>query len=207
MKKNLVLIVSFLFIFALIINGQTPDNNTSKLKTPIEVKNWFSLQKGVFVTNEEFITNDNKDYVVISAEGYSQKELFQLLLLGLNNFYTDIDKIVSKIEYDAITVNNYYTVKDEKATVIKVITGDNVNYYYVLGWHERFSFKFKDGKLRIDAPQVIKIDLKDINGKKISTKLPDLGETVLFPHAEITILKGSLYKLINDTFNKTDNDW
>lgn len=107
---------------------------------------WFKEYKRQFVS-----LKDSSSYVIAPIEGFTKKELFDKMMLGLNNVYMDISKVVSTVGDDAITVNAYHKIDNSP---IK-LAGD---YYYITGFNCRFSFKFKDGKLRVDAPYVTTFD-------------------------------------------------
>ena len=106
----------------------------------------------MFIGDKGFLTRDGKDFAVIHIEGFSQKELFQKMMLGLNDIYMDVDKVVTKIEYDAITVNAY----NEFSKYGDPFTFKGTN-KRMDGFNYRFSFKFKEGKLRIDSPIITTI--------------------------------------------------
>ncbi len=93
-------------------------------------------------------------FVILPMKGMSAKKLYDKMILGLNNTYMDFDNVVTKIENAAITINAYYKVeKSGKSLYMK----DGIA-YYIEGFKYRFSFKFKDGKVRVDAPIVSSID-------------------------------------------------
>ena len=145
-------------------------------------------------------------YVIVPLEGISQKDLFHKMMLGLNNVYMDADKVVSKIEPDAITVNAYYTT-DKSSNCIFII---DKTAYKLEGFKYRFSFKFKDGKVRIDSPVVTTVDYAPMldNNKKMQgefNRIEGLYSSV-----------GNIYISINDIISKIllssyntkkDDDW
>lgn len=161
--------------------------------------------------NKQLVSaEDGKDFVIVQAEGYGQKELFQKILLGLNNIYKDIDKIVTKIEYDAITVNAYYKVdkedyfySDEKDS----LSPSGYKMYKKVGWAERFVFKFKDGKIRIDMPTFSTLDAIDLDGK---SKVLDYNavKNIKGQYYSINVqARDQIILIINTAFSSTEDDW
>ena len=86
MKKRFFMIV----IIAAICNSIYSQSEFSLSDVAME------YGKSMFVNEADgvFTTMDGKDYVTIPMEGISQKDLFHKMMLGLNNIYMDIDKVV-----------------------------------------------------------------------------------------------------------------
>ncbi len=121
--------------------------------------------------------DNSSSYAIVSINGLKQKDIYQKLLLALNDYYGGINGI-SKIEYDAITVHAYQ--KCNKALIL-----GKRNYNTFDGFKYRLSFKFKDGKMRIEAPLVTICDYHSLND---SSKRKDLSANIeIFPRNSIDL--------------------
>ena len=121
------------------------------LKYPELQKKLFTCNGGMFCA-----LRDSAQYFIYSLESLTQKEIFHKMILALNDSYVDFDKVVSKIENEAITVNGYSLIKEPNVFTI----GDEPNslVYELIGINYRFSFKIKDGKMRVEAPYISNVD-------------------------------------------------
>lgn len=223
MKKLIFLLA--LMMPAMISYAQTKNKKTVAAKTVKQVKAAKVEQEVVLPTPKKEIElqgsyleiyNDGtsfefkgtrENYLVINADGYSQKDLYNKMLLSLNNYYVDIDKVVTKIEYDALTINakmlfdkakrvtkNPYFFMDETCLVFT-----SIDY--------RLSFKFKDGKIRIDLPYIKSAVVGTIipPDRNYTIQNSDMtqnaynGISELFDNLLVSLLKGA--------YQSTDNDW
>ena len=128
--------------------------------------------KGMFKAQTNGFVGEYGDYsyVILPMKGMSAKKLYDKMILGLNNTYLDFDNVVTKIENAAITINAYNKVEKSGKSIF--VAGKSA--YYIEGFKYRFSFKFKDGKVRIDAPIVTSV-LKTLFGsrfKVLATSIP-----------------------------------
>ena len=188
MKRLLILLF---LVFT--ISGYSQTNNSSQ-KLVEGSWFWFKEYKRQFVS-----LKDSSSYVIIPIEGFSKKELFDKMMLGLNNVYMDISKVVSTVGNDAITVNAYHQIESSPFKLGEV-------YYHVTGFNCRFSFKFKDGKLRVDAPFVSTFDAHHFLNKE---------KTIHGNFSDFDNLSGicvgvydALERIIDAAYNsKKDDDW
>ena len=169
-----------------------------------EIKNGtklFDIKDGSFLGR-----TGNYSYVIVPIEGNNQKDLYHKMILGLNNVYMDVDKVVSKIEPDAITINAYHTT-DKSPNCIFII---DRTAYKLEGFKYRFSFKFKDGKVRIDSPIVTTVDYSPMLDK--NRKLQGEFQRIEGLHSQLS----NLYISVNDIISKIllssynsnkDDDW
>ena len=141
MKRIILLMLAIASMTA----GNSQTNNDAK-KLVSNSWFWFKEYKHHFINMK-----DSTDFVVVPMEGYTKKDLFQKMMLGLNDVYNDINKVVSTVGEDAITVNAYHEIKKSPFKI-------GGEFYYITGFQCRFSFKFKDGRLRVEAPQVSTFD-------------------------------------------------
>lgn len=92
------------------------------------------------------------EYIIIPFEGQSQAQLFNKMMSVLNDEYVDVDKVVTKKEPEEIIVNAQLIYE------LPIPFLYNKEIYYSSFVNHRFTFKFKDGELRIDAPVNISVD-------------------------------------------------
>ena len=93
----------------------------------------------------------NSSYVVVPIKGLTQKDIYQKLLLALNDCYMNIKQVATGIEYEAITINAYHNSN-------RSLYLWNNQHVVLDGFKYRLSFKMKDGKLRLDTPSIIMCD-------------------------------------------------
>lgn len=192
MKKIILVLITVLFC-------QNVDSQS--ILTPNQVlygRNFlFNIKNHVF-----FHGDSNDSYVILKMDNYSQKELFTKMLLALNDLYTDVDKVVTKIEPEAITINKKHVFKEEKVIII------DKKYYQSDAFEYRLSFKFKDGKIRIDAPVVNSIDYYPFEKKALKKKgdMKSFSDGIFNAGLELEIQ--DIYKrIIRQIDEKQNNDW
>jgi hypothetical protein len=92
-----------------------------------------------------FLTEDGKDFAVIEFEGKSASELYSMVRANVMTLYNSPKEVMSETSGELITIfayeKNLWTVKSMGATGI-------------YGGNYKLIFKFKDGKIRIDAPSI-----------------------------------------------------
>ena len=154
-----------------------------------------------------FLFNSTSEkYVIIDADGYTQKELYNKMLLALNNNYIDIDKVVAKIEYDALTVNAAFIPDLSKKSVYNPHIFINSRYYRFTSIDYRLSFKFKEGKVRVDIPYIKcgKAE-NDIYNQKIYVEHSDLTDITYSNLSKD--FDNLIVKLLKDAYQSKDNEW
>lgn len=147
-----------------------------------------------FNSKFKFVTDDEKEFVVIPMDGYSQDSLFRAVSLYLDRKYTSKTNEISKFGNEQVTLNAFIT---------------DAYYEKVMGFPFRkhmictFSFNFKDGKFRVNAPVVNKV----ITGAP--TELPHsfAGDcSDYFKNGKLNPKKERLYNEINNRINYILND-
>lgn len=147
-----------------------------------------------FNSNFKFVTEDEKEFVVIPMDGYSQDSLFRAVSSYLDRKYTSKTNEITKFGNEQVTLNAFIT---------------DAYYEKIMGLAFRkhmictYSFNFKDGKFRVNAPVVNKI----ITG--LPTELPSSFArecSDYFKNGKLNPKKVRLYNAINDRINYILND-
>lgn len=150
--------------------------------------------KFLFNSNFKFVTDDEKEFVVIPMDGYSQDSLFRAVSSYLDRKYTSKTNEITKFGNEQVTLSAFIT---------------DAYYEKVMGLPLRkhmictYSFNFKDGKFRVNAPVVNKV----ITGAP--TELPHsfAGDcSNYFKNGKLNPKKERLYNAINDRINYILND-
>ena len=102
------------------------------------------LVQFVFQPNGQFLTQDGKEYVVIPFEEKSASDLYTMVKNNAMSYYNSPKEVMSEGE-NVITIyaleKNMWLVKSMGAKAI-------------YGGHYKLVFRFKDGRVRIDAPSI-----------------------------------------------------
>lgn len=100
---------------------------------------------------EGLLTSDGKDYIVHEVPGKTQAELYKLCKNSLFHIYNSAKDVMSENENESISIMGTSTndVYDERN-----IFGQNTKYYVNVSY--KFTIMFKDGRMRISAPKVVK---------------------------------------------------
>lgn len=95
--------------------------------------------------NGTFLTEDGKDFIVIEYEGKSAEELHTMVKDNVMSLYNSPKDVMSESGNNVITIfaleKHIWQVKSLGATGI-------------YGGNYKLVFKFKDGRIRIDAPSI-----------------------------------------------------
>lgn len=120
-----------------------------------------------------FIAEDGKNFLVVEFEGKSSDELYAMVKNNVLSFYKDPKTVMSENEGSAITIHGFANpIASKKLLVLTTFYGA---YYNLV-------FKFKDGRIRVDAP-VIDDDFKIT-----------AGETTPPQYLSLSTLLSSCYK-------------
>ena len=111
----------------------------------------FTLTSNGFVDNK----NEDKDYVVVEMDG-TQADLYNKAKMYLLSIYRSPKDVLSEAEPDMITINGIEKDAVQKKALGMAAVSYDMNY--------TLSIRFKDGKIRIDAPSFTLEDYK--NGNK-----------------------------------------
>lgn len=117
----------------------------------------FEMVPGTFVNADD----TTKNYVVVELEG-TQAELYQKAKTALTMIYNSPKDVMSYNEPDVIIANGY----TEDAAIMK-----RMGMTFAHGMHYRMQFMFKDGRIRINAPQVDKADYYNPSSHKVTSSI------------------------------------
>lgn len=108
----------------------------------------FNLQ-----SNGKFINkSDKKNFVVIPFENKTSNELYNDVLKAITKIYNSPKDVISKVDGDIISINGI----SENFTYLtgKVVFGIKTTVFFSIQYV--LQFQFKDGKIRIDAPIIVR---------------------------------------------------
>lgn len=95
--------------------------------------------------NGTFLSEDGSDFIVIEFDGMTAEELHSMVKNNVMSLYNSPKDVMSESGNNVITIfaieKNIWQVKSLGATGI-------------YGGHYKLVFKFKDGRIRIDAPTI-----------------------------------------------------
>lgn len=101
-----------------------------------------------------FLSEDNKDFVVVDFEGKTASELYSMVKDNVMSFYNSPKEVMSESEGSVITIYAH----EKSIWYVKSLGAIGV-----YGGYYNIVFRFKDGKIRIDAPTINK-ELKMTGG-------------------------------------------
>lgn len=203
--KYLFLLITICFSFSTTCYSQTrkrsvPTNKNTKVQTKS-----VEITKSDFIIKNGLITaNDGTDFKIIKANGYTQKELYTKILLGISKLYPDLDKVTTKIENEEITVNGFTKL----ISIIHFSDRLYGKFEAMFGGRYTIKFLFKDGKIRIDAPRWSNLRM---TSPADGTDLFQLHELVLLdptcsPKFE-TKINEIIDSIIEESFSSANNNW
>lgn len=100
---------------------------------------WFDMQP-----DGMFLTKDGNGFAVVEYEGKTAHELYQMIASNISSAYNDPSKVMSGVEDTSIKVRAYCSSLVQKK-VLLTFNG---------GGHYQLEFKFKDGRIRVNAPYI-----------------------------------------------------
>ena len=106
-----------------------------------EKKVEFILPTGVF------LTEDGKEFAVVEFEGKSSSELYSKVKSNAMSLYNDPDKVMSESGGNMISM---YAYREDMCVV------SSMGAKGIYGGHYKLVFRFKDGRIRVDAPSIDK---------------------------------------------------
>ena len=114
---------------------------------------WADAQKSYFYLQHDgsFITSEGKNYVVVYFPDRTKNELYNQVLINVSSIYVNPNSVISKIENEMISINGYSS-EFPGVTIKGILSG-----FYTAGATYTLKIFFKDGKIRIDAPQIISV--------------------------------------------------
>ena len=100
-----------------------------------------------------FLSENGENYVVVPFEGKSANELYSMVKGNVLSLYNDPKEVMSEIEGEAI---NIFAFKKDM-WVVKSLGATGV-----YGGKYKLVFRFKDGRIRVDAPSISeKLEMTD----------------------------------------------
>ncbi len=105
-----------------------------------------------------FKSEDNKDFIVIPVEGKSAQELYNMVKINVTSQFNSAKDVLSTVENEMISVNGI------SQNCI------SMNAFAVFSIQYVMSFRFKEGKIRVDAPVLSRLftsgypDINPISG-------------------------------------------
>lgn len=192
--KQLLLLLIACLLFPVVADAQTREATASK--KVMSEKHLPTIVPPNFIFNKDcsFSASDGKSFVVYEAPGYSQKELFDAMVIGIAKIFKYPDKVISKVEPSLITING--------------ITSPCINYYKTSLAEVTYTIQiqFKDGKVRIDAPIISEYPKHDGWGDAKTwinfQKIHDKAKSGLEPEFNKIILA-----FLKSSFAAEDSEW
>lgn len=164
------------------VAGKSISSNLQKFKKP----------NFLFSKDAYYYTADSKNYIVYEVKGYSQKALYNKVLLGISKLFKNPEKVISKFENEFITINGY--------------NGDCVK-YSTLWFSYTYSIKiqFRDGKIRVDAPIITGSGSGDIRSNTAGWIKTQNNYNEVKPYFESS-MNDLIMLFLNNSFFQND-DW
>lgn len=92
-----------------------------------------------------FLTEDKQEYSVTEFAGKSASELFSMVKSNAMSLYNDPDKVMSESGGNMISI---YAFREDMCIV------SSLGAKGIYGGHYKLVFRFKDGRIRVDAPSI-----------------------------------------------------
>ncbi len=108
-------------------------------------------------TSGAFASEDGQDFIVVTFEGKTAHQIFQMLCVNVSKLYKNPKEVMSVVDDASISVRGY----DSKVTYIK----DLIQTYDVGGYY-KLDFEIKDGKVKVNAPVIEENLVRSINQAK-----------------------------------------
>lgn len=162
-------------------------------------------------SDASFKSEDGKDYIVVPFEGKSSQELYSMVSINVTTQYVSAKNVLNAVENEVISINGVGEGKIEKEKKSNAhfkqrqpVSPENTSYSFTFQYV--LNFRFKDGKIRIDAPVIIGYnDSKEINDPIVLwVKRKGVDKEKVYKEIE-SILNELCDKLISS--NKVEEDW
>jgi hypothetical protein len=97
------------------------------------------------LTIDGFLSEDDEEYLVLNYPDKSSEEMYNQTLMFIHSVYKIPDAVINEVKNEMITVSGF----QESAVGFKKVLGA-----YLATWDMNYtiSFQFKDGRVRINAP-------------------------------------------------------
>lgn len=108
------------------------------------------------LTPNGLITDDGKDYIVHEVNNVSKEELYRRTKNTLMQMYNSAKEVMTENEPELISI---YATSTNDVYEERNVFGQMTRWYITVNY--KFSVMFKDGRIRISAPEVIKASRYD----------------------------------------------
>lgn len=148
-------------------------------------------------------TDSQENYYIIEYNGKTASELYNNVLGSISSIYRNPDKVLSKVDNVSVNVT---ALAEVQATL-------SSNYTCLIRFNYTLHFLFKDGKIRINAPNFdcdSIYDFDDFNGRwhKVPSSFSDMhfsGRIDNFAQSFETYLNDIITKIIKKS--ETISNW
>ncbi len=153
--------------------------------------------------NATFKKAGDTDYYVVNMGKKSAHQLYMDILSHISSIYRNPERVISKVEDRSIVINGYAN----EVSYFK----DRQGYSTSVSFKYRIELQFKDGKIRVNAPDLLDIYTSNALG---DNKLSDysLKYIVYLFDGETAAMKKEIDKYINMlittiVYGSKDDDW
>lgn len=140
----------------------------------------------------------SNNYYVITFPNQTQSQLYTSALMAVTRDFVSAKDVVSKVDNVMISVNAVHRFTERYSAFS--LTYD-VNY--------TFQMEFKDGRVRINAPQIISI--KDQYGERVSfsdcATSSTTGEVLESSKQEFAFVNGVINRILSSMGGGSRDDW
>lgn len=112
--------------------------------------NQLSFGQYFSLTQNGFISKENKDYVVIDFPGEKQIDIYKKVLNAVNTIYSDPKEVLSVVDGQSITIKGYEEKKLDVKEKLNYLQIGKSTIKYDISYS--LSILFKDDKIRINSP-------------------------------------------------------
>lgn len=167
-------------------------------------------------------SNDRKDFMVISFEGKTAQDLYTLVKTNVTTQYNSAKDVLSTVENEAISINGisketiskgYRSHFSQRSLSGNTSKSPAHNKRTPIGEYDFtiqyvISFRFKDGKIRIDAPVIIRFNDDIEGGPTANSELNKLIRRQGIEMEQIyEAIESRLNKICNDVISLKNEDW
>lgn len=206
LKLNFAMRVLIVFVcccMALPVTSQKRRTITSqKRKTTVSQPKKTSFEFYVY-ENATFKKAGDTDYYVVDMGKKSAHQLYMNVLSHISSIYRNPNRVISKVEDRSIVINGYA----DEISYFK----DQEGYSTSMSFQYRIELQFKDGKIRVNAPDLPEIYTSSAWGERKLSNYPTKDIFYLFG-GETVAMKKEIDKYINMVitsvvYGSKDDDW
>jgi len=153
--------------------------------------------------NATFKKAGDTDYYVVDFGKKSAHQLYMDVLSHISSIYRNPNRVISKVEDRSIVINGYA----DEVSYFK----DPQDYSTSMSFSYRIELQFKDGKIRVNAPDLPEIYTSNALGNNKLSDYPNKYIGYLFGK-ETAAMKKEIDKYINAIityviYGSKDDDW